>query len=285
MQAIPSVGGLLPHRTDHVASRHLPVWVTPERPAITSPTMHRPGRSSWEGGAQTGSQQAGGGRTDQQAIRTVFGHPIGLTNLFGVELWERFSFYADADHPGVLPVLLGHRGRPGVVQATATESSAPTAGWCICRRCWAAGWPTNLGRVGAPCSTAASWLCSRHRAGGGARNRRCRSRSGVCALGSGALKANASSAGHAVRQGRRACRRRIHVVLPRHQPGRFVGPLITGLLHAAGSTTDSVPPQSVWHWAWRSTWRPAQPGDTGTRSSPTRCRAVVICPPRGWPSG
>ncbi|MQY19710.1 peptide MFS transporter [Nocardia macrotermitis] len=25
--------------------------------------------------------------------RTVFGHPIGLVNLFGVELWERFSFY------------------------------------------------------------------------------------------------------------------------------------------------------------------------------------------------
>lgn len=25
--------------------------------------------------------------------RTLFGHPIGLANLFGVELWERFSFY------------------------------------------------------------------------------------------------------------------------------------------------------------------------------------------------
>ncbi|WP_069162354.1 peptide MFS transporter [Nocardia altamirensis] len=25
--------------------------------------------------------------------RTVFGHPIGLVNLFGVELWERFSYY------------------------------------------------------------------------------------------------------------------------------------------------------------------------------------------------
>lgn len=25
--------------------------------------------------------------------RTLFGHPIGLVNLFGVELWERFSFY------------------------------------------------------------------------------------------------------------------------------------------------------------------------------------------------
>jgi proton-dependent oligopeptide transporter, POT family len=33
------------------------------------------------------------------AGRTVFGHPIGLTNLFGVELWERFSFY------GMLTIL------------------------------------------------------------------------------------------------------------------------------------------------------------------------------------
>ncbi|HLS76426.1 MAG TPA: oligopeptide:H+ symporter [Nocardia sp.] len=31
--------------------------------------------------------------------RTLFGHPIGLTNLFGVELWERFSFY------GMLTIL------------------------------------------------------------------------------------------------------------------------------------------------------------------------------------
>ncbi|MFC3960557.1 peptide MFS transporter [Nocardia jiangsuensis] len=31
--------------------------------------------------------------------RTFFGHPIGLTNLFGVELWERFSFY------GMLTIL------------------------------------------------------------------------------------------------------------------------------------------------------------------------------------
>ena len=25
--------------------------------------------------------------------RTFFGHPWGLANLFGVEMWERFSFY------------------------------------------------------------------------------------------------------------------------------------------------------------------------------------------------
>lgn len=33
------------------------------------------------------------------AGRTFFGHPIGLVNLFGVELWERFSFY------GMLTIL------------------------------------------------------------------------------------------------------------------------------------------------------------------------------------
>ncbi|MCX2932527.1 peptide MFS transporter [Mycobacterium sp. CVI_P3] len=39
-------------------------------------------------------------RTDiPSAHRTLFGHPIGLANLFGVELWERFSFY------GMLTIL------------------------------------------------------------------------------------------------------------------------------------------------------------------------------------
>ena len=36
---------------------------------------------------------------DRAAERTVFGHPAGLANLFGVELWERFSFY------GMLTIL------------------------------------------------------------------------------------------------------------------------------------------------------------------------------------
>jgi hypothetical protein len=31
--------------------------------------------------------------------RTLFGHLIGLANLFGVKLWERFSFY------GMLTIL------------------------------------------------------------------------------------------------------------------------------------------------------------------------------------
>ena len=36
---------------------------------------------------------------EQRDRRTFFGHPVGLTNLFGVELWERFSFY------GMLTIL------------------------------------------------------------------------------------------------------------------------------------------------------------------------------------
>lgn len=38
-------------------------------------------------------------QTDSTTHRTWFGHPVGLVNLFGVELWERFSFY------GMLTIL------------------------------------------------------------------------------------------------------------------------------------------------------------------------------------
>jgi POT family proton-dependent oligopeptide transporter len=37
--------------------------------------------------------------SEQRPERTIFGHPIGLVNLFGVEMWERFSFY------GMLTIL------------------------------------------------------------------------------------------------------------------------------------------------------------------------------------
>ena len=40
------------------------------------------------------------GQTEgRPAERTLFGHPVGLAVLFGVELWERFSFY------GMLTIL------------------------------------------------------------------------------------------------------------------------------------------------------------------------------------
>lgn len=47
-------------------------------------------------GCPRGSSRTGGG----PARRThPVGHPVGLANLFGVELWERFSFY------GMLTIL------------------------------------------------------------------------------------------------------------------------------------------------------------------------------------
>lgn len=52
--------------------------------------------------------------------RRIFGHPIGLVNLFGVELWERFSYY------GMLTIVAFYlyysldQGGLGIPQATAT---------------------------------------------------------------------------------------------------------------------------------------------------------------------
>jgi proton-dependent oligopeptide transporter, POT family len=50
--------------------------------------------------AWQGYRMAAVGQTEGRAAeRTLFGHPVGLANLFGVELWERFSFY------GMLTIL------------------------------------------------------------------------------------------------------------------------------------------------------------------------------------
>ncbi|MDQ4012079.1 MAG: peptide MFS transporter [Actinomycetota bacterium] len=61
--------------------------------------------------------------TDPRTDRSFFGHPRGLANLFGVELWERFSFY------GMLASLTlylyyevtGTNPGLGLPQATATS--------------------------------------------------------------------------------------------------------------------------------------------------------------------
>ena len=53
--------------------------------------------------------------------RTVFGHPLGLTNLFGVELWERFSYYGMLTILGYYLYYSATDGGLGLPQATATE--------------------------------------------------------------------------------------------------------------------------------------------------------------------
>ena len=59
-------------------------------------------------------------RADQAARRTRFGHPIGLVNLFGVELWERFSFYGMLTILGYYLYYSATDGGLGLPRATAT---------------------------------------------------------------------------------------------------------------------------------------------------------------------
>ena len=57
----------------------------------------------------------------EQSQRTFFGQPPALANLFGVELWERFSFYG---MQGILLIYLYYsaaRGGLGIDEATATS--------------------------------------------------------------------------------------------------------------------------------------------------------------------
>lgn len=56
----------------------------------------------------------------QQAQRTLFGHPVGLANLFGVELWERFSFYGMLTILGYYLYYSVTDGGLGLPQSTAT---------------------------------------------------------------------------------------------------------------------------------------------------------------------
>ncbi|WP_435590364.1 peptide MFS transporter [Nocardia sp. bgisy118] len=51
--------------------------------------------------------------------RTLFGHPIGLANLFGVELWERFSFYGMVTILGYYLYYSVADGGLGLPQSTA----------------------------------------------------------------------------------------------------------------------------------------------------------------------
>ncbi|MGW4520662.1 peptide MFS transporter [Amycolatopsis sp. NPDC004378] len=48
--------------------------------------------------------------TEVQQDTRFFGHPRGLANLFGVEMWERFSFYGML---GILPIYLYYKADQG----------------------------------------------------------------------------------------------------------------------------------------------------------------------------
>jgi hypothetical protein len=94
------------------------------------------------------------------AERTLFGHPIGLANLFGVELWERFSFY------GMLTILCCYLyysvtdGGLELPKATATGIVGAYGGLVCLSTVLRAGSTIGCSAWNAPCSTAAWWLCA-----------------------------------------------------------------------------------------------------------------------------
>lgn len=59
--------------------------------------------------------------TEAKPDTRFFGHPLGLANLFGVEMWERFSYYGML---GILPIYLYYsvaKGGLAMPEATATS--------------------------------------------------------------------------------------------------------------------------------------------------------------------
>lgn len=176
------------------------------------------------------------GRTEGQApARTVFGHPIGLVNLFGVELWERFSFYGMLTILGYYLYYSVTEGGLGLPQSTGTGIvgaygglvylSTVLGGWIadrllgMERTVFYGGVVVMLGHIALAVlpgltGVAAGLL--------------------LVALGSGALKANASSLlGTLYEKDDARADGGFTLFYLGINLGAFVGPLVTGLLQTS----------------------------------------------------
>ncbi|MDG5485143.1 peptide MFS transporter [Mycolicibacterium gadium] len=166
------------------------------------------------------------------AGRTVFGHPIGLTNLFGVELWERFSYYGMLTILGYYLYYSLTDGGLGMPKATATGIvgaygglvylATVLGGW-IADRVLGMERTVFYGGLVVMCGHIALAFVP--------------GLSGVAvglvlvALGSGALKANASSLlGTLYEKDDPRCDGGFTLFYLGINLGGFIGPLVTGLL-------------------------------------------------------
>lgn len=164
--------------------------------------------------------------------RTVFGHPIGLTNLFGVELWERFSFYGMLTILGYYLYYSVTEGGLGLPQSTATGIvgaygglvylSTVLGGWIadrmlgMERTVFYGGVVVMFGHIALAVVPGLAGVAA-----------------GLVlvALGSGALKANASSLlGTLYDKGDPRCDGGFTLFYLGINLGAFTGPVITGLL-------------------------------------------------------
>ncbi len=170
--------------------------------------------------------------SERDTTRTLFGHPIGLTNLFGVELWERFSFYGMLTILGYYLYYSVTDGGLALPQSTATGIvgaygglvylSTVLGGWIadrvlgMERTVFYGGAIVMLGHI------ALAVLPGLAGVGIGLV---------FVALGSGALKANASSLlGTLYAKGDPRCDGGFTLFYLGINLGAFIGPLITGVL-------------------------------------------------------
>ena len=166
------------------------------------------------------------------ATRTIFGHPIGLVNLFGVELWERFSFYGMITILGYYLYYSLTDGGLGLEKSTATGivgaygglmyMSTVLGGWLadrvlgMERTVFYGGVVVMVGHI------ALAMLSGLTGVGVGLV---------LIALGAGALKANASSLlGTLYDKGDARVDGGFTLFYLGINLGAFIGPLITGLL-------------------------------------------------------
>jgi POT family proton-dependent oligopeptide transporter len=169
---------------------------------------------------------------DGRLERTIFGHPIGLVNLFGVELWERFSFYGMLTILGYYLYYEVTQGGLELPKTTATGIvgaygglvylSTVLGGW-IADRLLGMERTVFYGGVVVMCGHVALAIVPGLTGVGVGLT--------LVALGSGALKANASSLlGTLYDKGDARADGGFTLFYLGINLGAFVGPLITGLL-------------------------------------------------------
>src|SRR4051812_12542855 len=169
---------------------------------------------------------------DHSSERTLFGHPVGLANLFGVELWERFSFYGMLTILGYYLYYSVTQGGLELPKSTATGIvgaygglvylSTVLGGWIadrllgMERTVFYGGVVVMSGHIALAIVPGLAGVAA-----------------GLVlvALGSGALKANASSLlGTLYEKGDPRCDGGFTRFYLGINLGAFIGPLITGLL-------------------------------------------------------
>ncbi len=180
----------------------------------------------------TGEDHAGNIGAAHPTSRTIFGHPIGLAHLFGVELWERFSFYGMLTILGYYLYYSATDGGLELSKATATGIvgaygglvylSTVLGGWLadrvlgMERTVFYGGIVVMLGHIALAVLPGITGVAT-----------------GLVlvALGSGALKANASSLlGTLYDKGDARADGGFTLFYLGINLGAFIGPLITGLL-------------------------------------------------------